>query len=248
MRAILHPNLNRQRLSRAAIVVAILIVAGAVAPLSALSGKIPAAVRTPQTAEALTEVAEMAKASEAENLRQEAGWTLKRPAPLVTSQDGARPKREAAPQDASEMQARLGQLRVALRAHSAAIARYSTGLIRGAQLAEISRVLAEQIAAIQKVTDTRIPKAYAELTSQKAELEEKLKPLNESDSNSWAMMRQRVEIERLIGAYGQLLWRKATLEMEINSLLRRYQSNHPDVGRKQAELESVIRELETILK
>lgn len=55
-------------------------------------------------------------------------------------------------------------------------------------------------------------------------------------------------VSKLSGAYGNLILRKVTLEVELDSLLRNYTPEHPDVNKKRVKLNSLQRELREILK
>ena len=109
-------------------------------------------------------------------------------------------------------QERMEAMQKALEEQAAAIARYSTGLIDEARLSEMSKVLAEHLAEMQKDHDLRTSELTAEWAARKAELETALKQLSESHADSLGIMRQRAEIERLTAAYSQLLWRKTDRE------------------------------------
>jgi beta-lactamase regulating signal transducer with metallopeptidase domain len=166
-------------------------------------------------------------------------------------------------------QARLEASQQAAVNQAAALERYQAQLeaMDQARLDEMSRALASQAQAALQANDARLSQAYAELILRKAELEAKLSQLRESQTGTSpdvVMAREKLEalsremdrmaaikaeqLQRLSTAYGQLIWRKAMLEAEIRSLLRRVTSEHPDVQFKRAELEALKRELDKLLK
>lgn len=139
-------------------------------------------------------------------------------------------------------------VRKALEAQAGALEKYNAGLITDASLSEVSKVLAEHLAALQKDRDFQTSQLTAEWAARKAELEQALKQLSDSNPDTLLLMQQRAEIERLTAAYGQLMLRKVQLEAQIKKLLPEHGNDSAWVKRLQTELESVKRELEKLVK
>ncbi|MEA2205225.1 MAG: hypothetical protein QOE77_2001 [Blastocatellia bacterium] len=61
-------------------------------------------------------------------------------------------------------------------------------------------------------------------------------------------MIEGADVAKLSGGYGHLVLRKVALEVELDSLLRSYTPQHPDVNKKTVEINALQRELSEMLK
>ena len=164
-------------------------------------------------------------------------------------------------------------MRKATEEQAAVMERYKAqlGAWDQSRLLEWSQELAARAAELQQADITYKVETQASLLQRKAELESKLTQLRASQANPSdiarlqeeleavsrlseaashikEMLGQQSEIDRLTATFNQLLRRKAMLEVEIKNLQQQHSRNHPEVKRRQVELDAIKRELEKLLK